>query len=88
MRPIVRLIIYSGAVLVLWIDDNREKVGSVAIVKKDYIFNSNFSLIEQGLDVELFCNSCYKGKRMVCEIMNRKNIWKIYQELKRNNLVE
>lgn len=77
--------VYLGAVLALWIDDEGEKVGSVTIVKKDYIFDSDFSLIEQGLNVELFCNSYYKGNRMVCEIVNRKNIWKIYQALKQNN---
>lgn len=80
--------VYLGAVLALWIDDEGRKVDSVTIVKNDYIFDSDFLLIEQGLDVELFCNSYYKGKRVVCEIINRKNIWKIYQELEPNNLVE
>lgn len=77
--------VYLGIVLALWIDDAGGKVGSVTIVKKDYIFDSDFWLSEQGGDTELFCNSYYKGKRVVCEIVNRKNIWKIYQKLKQNN---
>lgn len=81
-------IVCSGAVLALWIDYEGRKVGSVTIVKKDYIFDSDFSLLKRGLEVELFCNSYYKGERKVCEIINRKNIWKIYKELKRNNLIE
>lgn len=78
----------AGAVVAIWIDEQGKKIYSVTIVKKDYIFDNDCSLTEQRLDVELFCNSYYKGEKINNEVINRRNIWGVYQKIKRNTLAK